>query len=715
MSEPKGLLSETPVFNKIAKWGPGKYFSAFLWTAVFVAVVSLILRNISTFGNILLVVLGFGTVILIHEFGHFIVAKLSGIKVEAFWIFMPPMLLGVRRTEDGLRFRILPKFFPKENDPEGDGLLSFTVGKKGKAGETEYRLGLVLFGGFVKMLGQDDVGPDKASNDQRSYANKPVSTRMAVLAAGVLFNAVSAVVIFMIVFLIGIKLPPAVVGGVIPDSPAAMAGLKAGDEIIEIDGKRDDLDFGNIITAAALSGVNEAIKIKVKHEDDSIEYFEIVAREMPGMQLRVFGIAQPQSLTIGRVGDTAVLLESTGLLPGDRIKAVNGRDVQTHWEVAEIVRNSFVPEITILAERTEPVSGKVELVESRIRLGLSSAKRKVKTDPGLGDIYSMVPRLRITDILGERADDTKPSLQSGDVILVIGNVENPTYEEMREVVTEYKDKELPIKVLRADAGGVEETLTVTVVPKWSKDSNRVMIGVGIVLDLEHSVVAKTVSAEDGPASLQIPRGAVVEAVDGVRVSNFYDVAREISQRVGQRITIDWRVDAEVAGNVVLDLGDLEDSAIVKSTFAEFVPFVNLKRLYKATGPIDAISMGYKRTIMFIAQTYVTLKRLIGGLVSTKNLMGPVGIVTLSYRIVAHQPLVYYVYFLGLISACIAVFNFLPLPPLDGGLIVLLLVEKVKGSAMSERAQGVVAYAGWVLIGTLFLYVTFNDIVRSFFS
>jgi regulator of sigma E protease len=91
----------------------------------------------------------------------------------------------------------------------------------------------------------------------------------------------------------------------------------------------------------------------------------------------------------------------------------------------------------------------------------------------------------------------------------------------------------------------------------------------------------------------------------------------------------------------------------------------------------------------------------------------VGIVTVSYRIVSQQPLVYYIYFLGLISASIAVFNFLPLPPLDGGLIVVLLTEKVKGSALSERAQAVIAYAGWVLIGSLVLYVTFNDIVNIF--
>jgi len=118
--------------------------------------------------------------------------------------------------------------------------------------------------------------------------------------------------------------------------------------------------------------------------------------------------------------------------------------------------------------------------------------------------------------------------------------------------------------------------------------------------------------------------------------------------------------------------------------------------------------------MLITRTYLTLKQVIGGLVSPRELVGPVGIVSISYRIVAEYPLVNYMYFMGLISACIAVFNFLPLPPLDGGLVVILAVEKIKGSALSRRAQGIVAYAGWVVIGSLFLYVTFNDIVNNIF-
>jgi regulator of sigma E protease len=707
MSESKDSLKEAK--QNGAKQEAGKNFRRLLWFIVFVAAVYLIVRNISAFGNVLLVVLGFGAVVLVHEFGHFIVAKLSGIRIEAFSIGFPPTLAGVLRTEKGYRVRILPRFFAKEDDESGDGGLSFTIGRRAKASETEYRIGLIPFGGYVKMLGQEDVGSAEASDDPRSFVNKPVGTRMGVLAAGVVFNAISAIVVFMIVFLVGIRLKAPVVGEVILNSPAARAGIKAGDEVIEIGGKNDGLDFGNIAITAALSDKGEEIALRVRHEDGSEDNFSLVAEQRSGMPMKDFGILPAQSLTIAKVLDPEELLKRTGLRPGDRIKSVNGRDVQTHWELEEIVENAFVPAVTLSVERTNPVSKKVELIESEIRLALNFAGTyDVNDESELYHIYSMVPRLRIK-VVG-----TKSKLQKGDIILAIGDVEGPTYKEMREVTEEYEGKKLPIQVLRVDAKGVEEKLTVTVVPKRPRGSDRALIGIGVVLDAERAVVAKTIVAEGGPARLEIPRGAVITAVDGVGVSNFYDVAREIGRNAGQRITIDWRIDEETAGDVVLDFNTAGEFVIVKSTFAEFVPFEDLKRLYQASGPVDAVVMGYKKTVMFIAQTYVTLRRLVGGLVSPKELMGPVGIISFSYRIVAEQPFVYYVYFLGLISACIAVFNFLPLPPLDGGLVVLLLVEKIKGSALSERTQGVVAYAGWVLIGGFFLYVTFNDIVRSFF-
>jgi regulator of sigma E protease len=705
-----------------------------LVVAVAAAIVYLVARNIIVSKNILVVLLGFGAMILIHEFGHFIVAKVSGIKVEAFSIFMPPILMGIRRTHRGWRVRILPELFRREDDPEGDGLLSFTIGRQAEPGTTEYRIGLIPFGGFVKMLGQEDVGSVKSSNDPRSYANKPAHTRAAVLAAGVTFNAASAIIAFIAVFLVGINLPAPIVGGVIPGSPAERAGIKPGDEVIAINGKGGNLDFSDVMTAAALSGKGEQVRLTVQHEDGTIGEFSLAAEEIAGEQLRLFGIDKPLDLTIAQVSDVNELQKRTGLLPGDRIKAVGGRDVQAYWQVEEQISQTIAPSVTVLAQRAGG-DGTTGLVESKLGLRLDPRMSyAAESQADLAHICSLVPRLRIDAVFdrpasfknklfsllrktGTNKNDVKsePRIQAGDIILAIGDVNNPSYDEMREATKANENKELPIEVLRADANGPEKRLVVTVVPKRLPGSPRVTIGIIPVLDMEHAVVARAIATKYAPEPAAIPRGATIVAVDGQPVSNFYDVVRLLRQNEGGRVAIDWRVDEQLAGDIGLDVGRFEDSVTVRSSLADILPVQDLNRLYKASGPIEAISMGYRRTVSFILQTYVTLQRVIGGLVSPKELMGPVGILTLTYQVVASKPFVYYVYLLALISASIAVINFLPIPPFDGGLVVLLLVEKIKGSALSERTQEIIAYAGWVLVGVLLIYVTRNDIVRFFFG
>ena len=102
-------------------------------------------------------------------------------------------------------------------------------------------------------------------------------------------------------------------------------------------------------------------------------------------------------------------------------------------------------------------------------------------------------------------------------------------------------------------------------------------------------------------------------------------------------------------------------------------------------------------------------------VSPKGLMGPVGMIALSSRIISEGEFVHYFYFMGLISACLAVMNFLPLPILDGGLVLMLVIEKIKGSPVNIKIQEVITYAGLGLLLALFLWITYNDIVRAFFS
>jgi regulator of sigma E protease len=286
---------------------------------------------------------------------------------------------------------------------------------------------------------------------------------------------------------------------------------------------------------------------------------------------------------------------------------------------------------------------------------------------------------------------------------------------MREITKAYENNDLPITVLRTADNGAEKQLIISVTPHRDADSNRVLLGIMPDLDTDHAVVAKTIVTSHRPVAPSLPRGATVTAIDGVEVKNFYDIAKQLKRASGHQVTIDWRIDEQQAGNTVIKAGEKWDVAEIFAVPKFSPPFADMDRLYKANGPVDAVKMGYKKTKTFIIQTYVTLYQLVAGLVSPKQLMGPVGILTFSYQIVAAQPFLYYVYFLGLISASIAVLNFLPVPPFDGGLTVILLIEKIKGSPLSIKAQESIAYAAWALLISLMLYITYNDILRLIFG
>ncbi|BAQ14111.1 zinc metalloprotease [Clostridium botulinum B2 128] len=141
-------------------------------------------------------ILAFGILVLVHEFGHFIMAKANGIKVEEFSIGMGPKLMGI----------------------------------KGK--ETEYLIKLLPIGGYVKMLGDEEK-----STDERAFNNKSPLRKLSVVVAGPFMNLVLSIVLFAIIASQRGYWAP-IVEKVTPNGPAAVAGFMPGDKIVKVNDKK---------------------------------------------------------------------------------------------------------------------------------------------------------------------------------------------------------------------------------------------------------------------------------------------------------------------------------------------------------------------------------------------------------------------------------------------------------------------------------------------
>lgn len=153
---------------------------------------------VTLFGFVILL----GVLIFVHEFGHFGVAKLAGIKVLKFSLGFPPSLI------------------------------------KRQWGETEYTLSWVPLGGYVKLLGEDKEAEEEIPPEEihRAYSSKPIWVRFAVIAAGPVSNFLLALVLLCAVYMAGRPVLASEIGNVLADTPAGAAGLREGDLVTAIDG-----------------------------------------------------------------------------------------------------------------------------------------------------------------------------------------------------------------------------------------------------------------------------------------------------------------------------------------------------------------------------------------------------------------------------------------------------------------------------------------------
>ena len=705
------------------------YVQLITFLVVVAALAVFAVRNPKMAGSIALVALGFGGVVMIHELGHFLVAKLGGIRVEAFSIGFPPVFIGIRKLKKGFRVRFLPRLGKEQVLQEGDS-------------ETEYQVGMVPLGGFVKMLGQSDSGPIEQSSDPRSFINRPTWIRIAVVAAGVIFNAIGAILLFMGLFMHGIPLKPSVVGDVMANSPAYEAGLHPGDEIVEVNGERF-VDYEALLLAPALSGKGQLIEFVVRRDDGREESLSVVAELSAGdtSGLRQIGISEGHTLTIEpKIAEAPDLVEeifkNTGLRPGDEIKAINSQTVSKPWDLKQKIAGTMEPQVVLTVSRSWPEGSPRTLENVKFPMRVAPTVSNFRDEFDLTNIYGMVPCLKVgavserPQVMGLtqrflaaikrlfsaeiKVGNSEPEkLLAGDILIQVGQTPYPTFEQLRQITIENKDKDLALVVLRADTEGQLRKVEMTVRPYEVPGSKRVTIGFSAELAMDTPIVAQILdegSVTETP--LMLPPGATIAAVDGEPVTTFYDVTRLMQKNRGQRVSIDY-LDNGQAGGTGLQIPE-RGGLHAESYITVGIPYQELRLTYKAKGPIQAVSMGIKKVEQFVVRTWITLFRLVRREVPSSSLVGPVGIIKVSYTL-ADASFIHYLYFLGLISSCLAVMNLLPLPVLDGGVIVMLIIEKIKGKPISEKIQAAITYAGLSLLLALMLWVTYNDIIRILFG
>lgn len=272
--------------------------------------------------------LALGILVFIHELGHFLAAKLFGMRVEQFSIGFPPRILSKR------------------------------------VGETEYRIGAVPLGGYVKISGMVDesLETDWAGQEPQpwEFRAKPVWQRIVVISAGVVFNLVLAFAIF-----IGLKwvygesyIPAQNVGAlyVSPGSVAEEVGLQTGDRIVALNGRRLE-EYGANFVRRLLAAEHPTLTVERAGKELTLAAPSDLAARLN--RAGAFGTDMNPPLVGGVARGSAA--EEAGLRPGDRILAIGGEPVRFWLEMSDLIQASGGAPVALRWARPDSLAVETDL------------------------------------------------------------------------------------------------------------------------------------------------------------------------------------------------------------------------------------------------------------------------------------------------------------------------------------------------------------------
>lgn len=268
----------------------------------------------SAFHDIIWLLVLIGVMILVHELGHYFAARWFDVRIDVFSFGFGPRLFGFRR------------------------------------GETDFRVSAVLFGGYVKMAGEQPG--EETVDDPRAFLAKPRWQRLIIAFAGPAMNIVLAVALLTGMYMVRYpKMPPSaqegIVGYVAPDSPAAKAGIKEGDKIVKLDDLTNPSWEDIVLKEVASAG--RTLHVKLERGDK--EFWTTIT---PVLEDRTgLGSAGWQDLTEVLIAQVSpgMPADKGGLQPGDVLVSANGLPLRSQFRLHEIIRAGGGKPVEIEVER----------------------------------------------------------------------------------------------------------------------------------------------------------------------------------------------------------------------------------------------------------------------------------------------------------------------------------------------------------------------------
>ncbi|MBM82630.1 MAG: RIP metalloprotease RseP [Planctomycetaceae bacterium] len=644
--------------------------------------------------SILYVALGLGLVIFFHELGHFAVAKWCDVYVERFSIGFGPIIWSFKK------------------------------------GETEYALSIIPFGGYVKMLGQDDIDPSQLSSeeiaqDPRSYSSKTVSQRMAIISAGVIMNVITGMLFFVLAFKMGTETTPPILGGLQVGMPAWKAGLQHGDTITRMNG--DEVGaFDDVILGVALSRSEEIVIEGLHPNGETFKISVIADTNGTRKQIGASSVQSTKLIPFNKDDENALPhvvagtpAANAGFEPQDEIMRIGDVDIESFPQLQDFLARNRSKTLDFYVKREgQGDLAKVTVTPNRFRtLGLWMDIEKIAA------IRSGSP----ADKAGFEVGDKIAQIDGKDVGSVIHALQLPGY------FAEQQGKEVTVAVSRASDGGADKLVELKVVPAdipgWIERPNAQNIPLSIPsIGVAYHLTTQVLKVKEGSPAHEagiLPNSRITKMQlvkpDGVEKDNFKEDVIEIkfdSENKNWAAAF-WKMQRAPLRDVILTVSnegeekDIRLTPVRDSEIAWFSPtrgfhVSSLMATRQAETWPAAFSMGYHQAKKTMLQIYFTLHSLFGGRLSVKEFHGPIGIARVAYE-VAKLGWSKLLLFLGFLSINLAILNFLPIPVLDGGHMVFLCWEAVTRKRPSERVLVAATYCGMAFVLGLMVLVLYLDI------